>query len=320
MRKEPSMTTTVVALYDNLVIAQGAARELINAGFSADTLSLAAGDASGEYRRYLADEGRPDSSPSADAVTTGAGIGAAVGGLGGLLIGLGALLIPGAGPIIAAGPLLTSLTSLGVGAGVGAITGGMAGALADMGVPEEEAISYTEGIRRGGTLLTLQVPDDRIEQARDIMEHYDPVDIDERVSQWQQQGWSTQSVSDTSLNEADSVTFDIDEDDDVDEYDTYDTRFRQHYQDNFTNSPYTYDNYASAYRYGLDLANYHYYGGRRSWVEVEQEAHRAWEDQNPGTWEQFKNAVQYAWQEVTDALNVDENPDPQRREFQRQYS
>lgn len=314
------MTTTVVALYDNLIIAQGAARELINAGFSPDTLSLAAGDASGEYRRYLADEERPTGSPSTDAVATGAGIGAAVGGLGGLLVGLGALLIPGAGPIIAAGPLLTSLTSLGVGAGVGALTGGMAGALADMGVPEEEAISYTEGIRRGGTLLTIQVSDEQIEQARDIMERYDPVDIDEQVNQWRQEGWSTQSVSDTTTLDADIVTLNIDEDDDVDEYDIYDTRFRQHYQDNFTSSPYTYDNYASAYRYGLDLANYHYYGGRRSWTEVEHEAHRAWEDQNPGTWEQFKNAVQYAWQEVTNTLSLDENPDPQRREVQRQYS
>lgn len=313
------MTTTVVALYDNLIIARQAAHDLINAGFSSNSLSLAAGDATGEYRRFLADEEPPASNTSSDAVATGAGVGAAVGGLGGLLVGLGALLIPGAGPIVAAGPLLTSLTSLGVGAGVGALTGGMAGALADMGVPEEEAISYTEGIRRGGTLLTIQVADEHIDQARSIMEQYDPVDIDEQVSQWQQEGWTANAVSTMATPEPDVATFTA-ETEDVDEYDLYDTRFRQHYQDNYTNSTYAYDNYASAYRYGLDLANYHYYGGRRSWSEVEQEAHRAWEDQNPGTWEQFKNAVQYAWEEVTNALSLEEDLDTQRPEFQRQYS
>jgi len=312
------MTTTVVALYDNLTIAHRAAQDLINAGFSSNSISLAAGDATGEYRRYLADETQPAGNTSNDAVATGAGIGAVVGGLGGLLVGLGTLLIPGVGPIIAAGPLLTSLTSLGVGAGVGAVAGGVAGALADMGVPEEEANYYTEGIRRGGTLLTIQVPDEQIDQARDIMERHNPVDIDERVNQWQQEGWGSTAVS-TAPDSPDPNANVFDEDE-IDQYDLYDARFRQHYQDNYTNSTYAYDNYASAYRYGLDLANYHYYSGRRSWAEVEQEAHQAWEDQNPGTWEQFKDAVHYAWEEVTTMLGLDENRATQHPEYQRHYS
>jgi hypothetical protein len=313
------MTTTVVALYDDLATAQQVAHELINAGFSRENLSLAAGDARGDYRRYIADEELPPGDAPGVPEASGAGVGAVVGGLGGLLVGLGTLLIPGVGPIIAAGPLLTSLASLGVGAGVGAIAGGLAGALADMGVPEEEANYYTEGIRRGGTLLTIQVANESIDQARDIMEHHNPIDIDERVNQWQQEGWSLGDASIPTNDRADTYNIISYENDDFDDYDVYDARFRQHYQDNYAQSNYAYDNYASAYRYGLDLANYHYYGGRRSWTEVEPEAHRAWEDQNPGTWEQFKDAVQYAWDQVIHSLGFDEDYEAYRSEFQRHY-
>src|SRR5947207_11774476 len=89
------------------------------------------------------------------AAATGAGVGAVVGGLGGLLLGLGALAIPGIGPIIAAGPLVAALG----GAAAGAAVGGLIGALTKMGVPEEEAHIYAEGVRRGGTLVTVTADD-----------------------------------------------------------------------------------------------------------------------------------------------------------------
>ena len=47
------------------------------------------------------------------------------------MIGLGVIAIPGVGPIIAAGPLATTLA----GAGIGAAAGGIIGALTDAGSP-----------------------------------------------------------------------------------------------------------------------------------------------------------------------------------------
>ena len=44
------------------------------------------------------------------------------------------------------------------GAGIGAAAGGLLGALTGMGIPEEEAHVYAEGVRRGGTLVTVTRP------------------------------------------------------------------------------------------------------------------------------------------------------------------
>ena len=46
---------------------------------------------------------------------------------------------------------------------------------------------------------------------------------------------------------------------------------------------------------------------------------RSWEDRNPGTWAQFKGAIQYAWGEVTDALGFDNDYETYRSDFQRHY-
>ena len=77
--------------------------------------------------------------------------GAALGGATGLLAALASLAIPGVGPIIAGGVLGTTLA----GAGIGAAAGGLIGALTSLGLSEEDARYYEEGIRSGGTLVTV---------------------------------------------------------------------------------------------------------------------------------------------------------------------
>src|SRR5215213_4079166 len=110
------MAKTIVGMFDSLADAQSAVRELVDAGVSRENISLVAGDTKGEYTTAtgtLSDE--------MSGAATGAGTGAILGGVGGLLVGLGALAIPGVGPLIAAGPLATTL----LGAGVGAAAGGL---------------------------------------------------------------------------------------------------------------------------------------------------------------------------------------------------
>jgi stress response protein YsnF len=174
---------TVVALYDNLTDAHEAVDELVNAGFARNDVSLVAGDATGEYGAYLDEH---DGEDMAEGAATGAVGGAVVGGLAGLLVGLGALAIPGVGPIIAAGPLAATLA----GAGIGAATGGLLGALVEWGIPEAEAGYYAEGVRRGGTLVAARVQDNRVEEAVDILDDFNPVDIDRRADYWRsEEGW-----------------------------------------------------------------------------------------------------------------------------------
>lgn len=156
---------TVVGLFDTFTEATEVARDLEGQGFSREDISIAANDATGEYAGGdLADPG------------SGAGTGAAIGGAAGLALGLVALAIPGVGPIIAAGALATALT----GAGIGAVAGGLIGALTHMGVPEEEAGYYTEGVKQGGALVMVKASGDRADRAAAILERSGAEDVDER--------------------------------------------------------------------------------------------------------------------------------------------
>jgi len=186
------MTRTVVALYEDMPTAQQAVEELSNNGFDRAQISLVSQDAEG---RYTSQTG--DGESTGENIAEGVGVGAAVGGIGGLLVGLAALAIPGVGPIIAAGPLASAL----IGAGVGAATGGLIGALGESGVPPEQAEYYAEGVRRGGALVTAQVPDENVDRAISILERYDPIDIQRRASEWRSEGW-TGFDNDSSLSTA----------------------------------------------------------------------------------------------------------------------
>jgi hypothetical protein len=129
-------------------------------------------------------------SGSGDAVTEGAGVGAAVGATAGaaagLLTGLGLLAIPGVGPVAAAGWLVAMLT----GAAVGGITGGLIGALTSVGVPEEDAQVYAEGVRRGGTLVTARVPEEDASRIEGVMNQA-AVDTHNRGEEYHRSGWTS---------------------------------------------------------------------------------------------------------------------------------
>jgi hypothetical protein len=70
------------------------------------------------------------------------------------------------------------------------VTGGLIGALVDMGVPEETAQYYAEGVRRGGHLVTIRTADHMTDRAVDILNRHNPTDVNERASQWRQEGWT----------------------------------------------------------------------------------------------------------------------------------
>lgn len=174
------MTKTVIGTYSNMETAIDVVNELVKAGFHRDSISVIANDADKKYASYV------DQDTAMDDTAKGAGIGAALGGLGGLLVGLGALAIPGIGPVIAAGPLAAALA----GAGIGAVTGGIIGALVDLGIPEESAHIYAESVRRGNVLVAVQAADDRAAEVTRIMERKGLIDIEGESKAWRASGWS----------------------------------------------------------------------------------------------------------------------------------
>lgn len=102
-----------------------------------------------------------------EGVATGATAGALGGSVFGWLVGAGALAIPGLGPFVAAGPIISAIA----GAGVGGTVGGLAGGLIGLGIPEIEAKKYEGYVKNGGILLSVHVDDSEWEKkAKSILE------------------------------------------------------------------------------------------------------------------------------------------------------
>ena len=177
------MTVTISRLYDRYADAERAVTALESAGIPNSDISIVANN-SDEWYSGKKDRDRDGVDDRAESAGKGAGIGAGLGGAAGLLAGLGLLAIPGLGPVVAAGWLAATA----VGAAAGAATGGIIGALTEAGVSEEDAHTYAEGVRRGGTLVTARVPDaDRAKL--DAILDQSSVNIRDRRAMWQKSGW-----------------------------------------------------------------------------------------------------------------------------------
>jgi hypothetical protein len=308
---------TVVGLFDDFTQAQRAVQDLENSGFSHSDISLIANNASGQYDRYANTVSRDVADATASGAGTGAVAGAVVGGGLGLLAGLGLLVIPGFGPVVAAGWLLSTLT----GAGIGAATGGLLGALVGAGVPHEEARIYDEGVRRGGTLIAVKASDDMAAKAADILNRFGAVDIDERAesyrqpydisaptatspaTDWSQPASNTMSnntMSNTTPGFAPAQPFDTQHTPRNADSGDYESDFRSNYNRTYANSGMTYEQFAPAYRYGYGLYNDARYRGK-DWNSVQYDVQRDWESRQPGTWNQFSMAIRYAWDKATGA-------------------
>lgn len=172
------MTRTVTAMYDSFSAAQRAVQDLVDAGFNRDDISLIANDAAGEYQSYTTDGDVKGNE------------GANFGAVTGALVGLGAMLIPGIGPVVAAGPLVAALTGAGLGAAAGAITGGLTASMIDFGLDREYAGYYAEGVRRGGAMVAVRADEGRASQVESILNRHGTIDIDRRVESWRNSGWT----------------------------------------------------------------------------------------------------------------------------------
>jgi hypothetical protein len=180
-------------LYDDYATASQGVRELERAGVPHDDISIVASNADNWYSedRSRGETGRLDrdrdgTDDRAEGAAAGAGIGATLGGAAGLLAGLGLLAIPGLGPVVAAGWLAATAA----GAAAGGAAGGIIGALSQAGVSEDDAHVYAEGIRRGGTLVTVRVPDSDRARVEAILDR-SAVNIRERRAAYQKSGWKS---------------------------------------------------------------------------------------------------------------------------------
>lgn len=174
---------TVVGLFDDLTLAQKAAADLESSGVPHADISFLANNE--QERVASVPAAHKQGGEMAHAAVVDAEIGAGIGGVLGLLAGASLFVIPGLGWLAGAGWLAGMLG----GAAVGGVAGGLIGALTHIGVPERDAAYYTEGVRRGGTLLAIRADDARAHTVAQILDRNGAVDIEERGTQYAQEGF-----------------------------------------------------------------------------------------------------------------------------------
>jgi hypothetical protein len=141
-----SKKTAVFGIYSSIGEAERAVDSLVHAGFDPRAVSVLLSNPDS-----VAEFAHEKHTKAPEGTATGATTGGVVGGVLGLLVGVGALTIPGLGPFLAAGPIVTALAGLGVGGAVG----GLMGALVGLGLPEYEAKRYEGRLTSGGVLLSV---------------------------------------------------------------------------------------------------------------------------------------------------------------------
>jgi len=136
----------LIAVFDSRDEAELAADELREAGFRDDQIGFALRGRDAVAGGMITDaEGAKDAVGAIEGAATGAAIGA---GFGALVT----LLIPGVGPVLAAGILTTALGYAGAGAAIGGIYGAMKG----LGVSEEEAQRYEQQFNAGKAIIAVK--------------------------------------------------------------------------------------------------------------------------------------------------------------------
>ncbi len=158
------MSSVVIGYFNDHVSAENAIEELQSEGFGRE-LSLVTRDDEDEQ-----DDGESGVSFSDQDLAEGSITGGVLGGIAGMLAGAGALLIPGIGPILAAGPLAASLT--------GIVTGGITGGLVDYGIPEERSEFYAEQVRQGSILVSLKSSPEKVDTAAEILREHGAEDVE----------------------------------------------------------------------------------------------------------------------------------------------
>jgi hypothetical protein len=157
----------VLALFPSPAAAANGAREVHAIGVTRDRISVVSRnhDEAGALAEQM------DATPGADIEDSRPA--ARLGELSGQVLAAIALVLPGIGPIVAAGPL-----SAGLGEAAGHVAGGVASALAGAGVSQERAEALQRAIEGGAVLIGVHAEAASVARIREALRQSGATDVD----------------------------------------------------------------------------------------------------------------------------------------------
>ena len=154
---------SVVSIFNTHIEAEDAVKELQKSGFDMKKLSIVGKD-------YHTEENVAGYYNTGDRVKYWGKFGAFWGGLWGFLFGSAFFIIPGIGPIVVGGPLVTWI----IGALEGAVVvGGLSAigaALISIGIPKDSVLKYETSLKSNKFLLVAHGTAEEVEHALNILE------------------------------------------------------------------------------------------------------------------------------------------------------
>ena len=153
----------VVAIYNTHTEAEEAVRELQRSGFDMTQLSIVGKD-------YHTEDHVVGYYNTGDRMKAWGKMGAFWGGLWGFLLGAAFFAIPGIGPVVIAGPLVSWI----VGALEGAVVVGglsaLGAGLASIGIPRDSIVKYERALKADQFLLIAHGSSEQVDRAKSILE------------------------------------------------------------------------------------------------------------------------------------------------------
>jgi uncharacterized membrane protein len=164
----------VVAIYHTHSEAEKAVKELQRRGMDMRSLSIVAKD-------YHTDEHVVGYYNVGDRMKRWGATGALWGGFWGLLFGSAFFAIPGVGPLLVAGPLVSwivgALEGAAVVGGIGALGAGLVG----MGIPKDSVLEYETAIKSDKFLLIVSGSASEVTKARELIQTTLPAELNLHV-------------------------------------------------------------------------------------------------------------------------------------------
>jgi hypothetical protein len=152
-----------VAIYESHALAEAAVKELQRSGFNMKSISIIGKD-------YHTEENVVGYYNTGDRMKYWGKMGAFWGGFWGLLFGSGFFFIPGIGPILVAGPIVTWIVAGLEGAAVVGGMGALGGALFSMGIPKDSVVKYETALKSDKFLVFVHGTAENAAKAKQILD------------------------------------------------------------------------------------------------------------------------------------------------------